>query len=158
MQDSNWAGDEGFGVPRMKNASKILLIVSGLVLILGAGLAYGLFHGYFDHGQFEVRQVQWSSANQAAMVVERSDQQALSGYTYFVLLGDHVFSPSELRHEYHSGAVVFAAADSCLDLHWQGPTKLLIACNGQTLTREHIDVEKQKSGEIAILYDNIPSK
>lgn len=146
-------------MPRLKNASKIVLgIVVGLVLILGFGLLYGLFHGYFDRGQFEVNQVQWSSAKQVAIVAERSDQQALSGYTYFVLIGDHVFSPSELRHEYHSSAVVFAAADSCLDLHWQGPTKLVIACNGQSMTREHIDVEKSQSRGIAILYNNIPSK
>jgi len=79
----------------LKNASKIVLgIVVGLVLILGFGLLYGLFHGYFDRGQFEVNQVQWSSAKQVAIVAERSDQQALSGYTYFVLIGDHVFSPS----------------------------------------------------------------
>jgi hypothetical protein len=142
----------------MRNTSKILGIIVGLVLILGVALLFLLFHGNFDHGQFEVKQVQWSSAKQAAMVVERSDQQALSGYTYFVLIGDHVLSSSELRHEYHSHAVVFAAADSCLDLHWQGPNKLVIACNGQTLTREHIDVEKHQSGGIAILYDNIPSQ
>lgn len=142
----------------MRNTPKVLAIVVGLVLILAAGLLYGLFHGYFDHGQFEVKQVQWSPAKQAAMVVERSDQQALSGYTYFVLIGDHVFSPSELRHEYHSSAVVFAAANSCLDLHWQEPTKLVIACNGHSVTREQIDVEKSQSGGIAILYDNIPSK
>lgn len=142
----------------MRNDSKILMIIVGLVLIFGVGLLYGLFHGYFDHGLFEVKQVQWSSAKQAAMVVERSDQQALSGYTYFVLIGDHVFSPSELRHEYHSSAVVFAAADSCLNLHWQGPTTLVIACNGKSVTREHIDVEKNQSGGIVVLYDNISSK
>jgi hypothetical protein len=142
----------------MRNASKILMIIVGLVLIFGVGLLYGLFHGYFDHGQFEVKQVQWSPAKQAAMVVERSDQQALSGYTYFVLIGDHVFSPSELRHEYHSSAVVFSAADSCLNLRWQGPTTLIIGCNDKSLTREHVDVEKHQSGGIAVLYDNIPSQ
>lgn len=123
-----------------------------------ATFLYGLFHGYFDRGQFEVKQVQWSSAKQAAMVAERSDQQALSSYTYFVLIGGHVFSPSELRHAYHSSAVVFAAADSCLDLHWQGPSKLVVVCNGPSMTREHIDVEKNQSGGVAILYDNIPSR
>jgi hypothetical protein len=142
----------------MRDSWSAFVIAVGVVLILGASLSYGLFHGYFDHGQFEVKQVRWWSANQAAMVVERSDQQALSAYTYFVLIGDHVFSPSELRHEYRSSAVVFAAADNCLDLHWQGPTKLVIACNGQRLTREHIDVEKNQSGGITILYNNISSK
>lgn len=145
-------------MPRMKNASNILGIIVGLVLILGVGLLYALFHGYFDHGRFEVKQVQWSGTNQAAMVVERSDQQALSGYTYFVLIGDHVFPPSELRHQYHSSAVVFAAADSCLDLRWQGPTKLVVTCKGPSITREHIDLEKSQSGGVAILYENIPSK
>ncbi len=145
-------------MPRMKDASRILIIVVGLVSMVGVGLLYSLFHGYFDKGNFEMKQVQWSSANQAAMVVERSDQQALSGYTYFVVIGDHVLSPAELRHEYHGSAVVFAAADSCVDLHWQGPAKLVIACNGQRMKREHIDVEKNQSEDIAILYDNIPSK
>lgn len=119
---------------------------------------YGLFHGYFDHGRFEVRQIQLSSAKQVAMIAERSDQQALSSDTYFVLIGDHVFSPSELRRGYHSGSVVFAAADSCLNLHWQGPTTLVIACDGKSLTREHIDVEENQSRGIRVLYDNIPSK
>jgi hypothetical protein len=156
--NSTRAGDESSGVPRMRRASKILLIVLGLALVSGVGLLYGLFHGYFDHGKFEVKQVQWSPGKQAAMVVERSDQQALSGYTYFVLIGDHVFTRSELRHEYRSNAVVFAAADSCLDLHWHGSTTLVIACDGQSVTRAHIDVEKHQSRGIVILYDNIPNK
>lgn len=141
----------------MRSALKFIALVIGLVLVLGVGLLYGLFHGYLDHGQFEVKQVQWSPTRQVAMVVERSDHQALSGYTYFVLIGDHVFSPSELRHKYHSNAVVFAGADSCLNLHWQGPTTLAISCNDHTMAREHIDVEKHQSREINIVYDNIPS-
>lgn len=142
----------------MRNASKFIVLFIVLVVIFGGGLIYGLFHGYFDHGQFVVKQAQWAGAKQVAMVVERSDQQALSGYTYFVLIGDHVFSSSELRHRYHSSAVVFAGADGCLNLHWQGPTTLVISCNGQAMTREHIDVEKHQSGGIAILYDNIPKQ
>ena len=143
---------------RLRNASKNIALVIVRVVVCGGGLIYGLFHGYFDHGRFEVKQAQWSPAKQVAIVVERYDQEALSGYTYFVLIGDHVFSPSELRHRYHSSAVVFAGADSCLNLHWQGPTTLVISCNGQAMPREHIDVEKHQSGGIAILYDNIPSQ
>ena len=142
---------------RMKNTTKIAAVIVGVVLAVGFGLVYGLFHGYFDVGKFDIKQVQWSSEKQAAMVVERSDQQALDGYTYFVLIGDHVFSPSELRHKYHSNAPAFAAADSCLDLHWQTPSKLVIACKGHDITPEHIDVERHEVGGIAILYDNIPN-
>lgn len=144
---------------RMRNAAKTSALVIVLVLVFGGGLIYGLFHGYFDHGQFEIKQTQWSSAKQVAMVVERSDWQAtLSGTTYFVLIGDHVFSPSELRRRYHSSAVVFAAADSCLTLRWQGPTTLVVSCNGPAVTRDHIDVENHRSGGIDIRYENIPTQ
>jgi len=140
----------------MRNGSKITALVMVPGVVFGGELIYGLFHGCFDRGQFEIKQAQWSPAKQVAMVVERSDQPALSGYTYFVLIGDHIFSPSELRHSYHSSTVVFAGADSCLNLHWQGLTTLVINCNGQTMTQEHIDVEKNQSGGTAIFYDNIP--
>jgi len=142
----------------MRNTSKVLVLIGGLVLILGVGLVYSLFHGFFDHGQFEVKQAQWSPAKQVAMVVERSDQQALSGYTYFVLIGDHVFSPLQLRHAYHSSAVVFAAADSCIQLNWQGPATLVVFCNGHSVAREHIDVEKHQIRGITVRYRNIPNK
>jgi hypothetical protein len=139
----------------MKNASKIFVIVIGLVLILGVGLLYGLFHGYFDRGQFEVKQVQWSSSKQVAMLAERSDHHALGGLTYFVLIGNHLFSPAELRHAYHSNAVVFAATSACLTLHWESPSRLVVACNGRYLDQEYIDVEKQQSGGVPIAYVNI---
>lgn len=142
----------------MRSASKIGASVVGLALVLGFGLAYALFHGYFDHGQFEIKQVQWSSAKQVAVVAERSDHEALSSNTYFVLIGDHVPSSSELRHRYHSSARVFAAADNCLDLRWQSPSALLISCNGHSLARWHIDVERHQVGGVAILYDNIPNE
>jgi hypothetical protein len=141
--------------------SKILKVMGYVACVLVAGLAiaaYALFHGYFDHGHFEIKQAQWSPSRRVAVIAERSDQQALSSYTYFVLIGNHIFSPSELRHAYHSSAVVFAAADSCLDLHWHGPTKLVIACESHNLTRQHIDVEKNHSGSVAITYENIPGK
>jgi hypothetical protein len=141
----------------MTKSSKALLTIAGVAFILAAAVLYALFHGSFDSGQFEIKQVQWSSARQVAMVAERSDQAALSAYTYFVLTADHVLSPTELRRAYYSSAVVFAAADSCLDLHWQDPTKLVIACNGHSVTREDIDVEESRSGKIAIVYVNIPS-
>jgi hypothetical protein len=35
---------------------------------------------------------------------------------YFVLVGDHVFSASEMRRAYYSGDVVFAAANDCLSV------------------------------------------
>jgi hypothetical protein len=145
-------------VPRMTKIARVVAFVI-CVLVAGAAVAaYALFHGYFDRGQFGVVQTQWSSSKQVAVVAKRSDQEALDSYTYFVLIGDHLFSPAELRLAYHSNAVVFAAASSCLTLHWEDPNKLVVACNNSSLTPDHIDVQKQHSGEIAIAYANIPIK
>ena len=145
-------------MPRMRKTIRIVLFI---VFAAGVSLciaAYGLFHGYFDNGQFEIKQEQWSSSKQVAIVAERSDQEALSSYTYFVLIGNHSFSPAELRHAYHSDAVVFAAASSCLDVHWESPSKLVVACNGSAIDDNHIDVQKKQSGGVTISYDNIPFK
>lgn len=137
---------------------KIVLVVMCAAAVSLGTAGYALFHGYFDHGQFEIKQAQWSSSKQVAVVAERSDQEALSGYTYFVLIGNHLFSPAELRHAYHSNAVVFAAATNCLDLRWESPSKLLVACGGSEVDVNHIDVQKQQSEGITVSYKNIPLK
>jgi hypothetical protein len=113
---------------------------------------YALFHGYFDHGQFEIKQAQWSSSGHVAMLAERSDQQALGGLTFFVLIGNHLFSTAELRL-----ARIFAAASDCINLRWENPNKLVISCQGSSpIDPGLIDVQKLQSGNIAISYENIP--
>lgn len=135
----------------MKTAIKIIVAGAAIFFVLG----YLLFHGYFDHGKFEIIQTQWSSSKQVAMLAERSDNEALGGLTYFVLVGDHVFTPDELRHAFHSDARVFAAMATCLNLQWKSPSDLVVSCNGSYLEQEYIDVEKQQSGGISISYVNI---
>ena len=142
----------------MRKTTKIVLfIMCAVALSIGAAV-FALFRGYFDHGKFEIKQVQRSSSKQVAIVAERSDQEALNGYTYFVLIGDHLFSPGELRHAYQSNAVVFAVASSCLTLQWESPSELVVKCKGSSVAADHIDVQKQKSGGVAISYENIPVK
>jgi hypothetical protein len=140
---------------RTAKAIAVVACVAVMSLILGI---YGLFHGYFDHGKFEIKQVQWSPSNRVAIVAERSDQEALGGLTYFVLVGNRLFSPAEIRHAYHSNAVVFAATSSCMTLRWDSPTRLVVTCNGTQLDRAFIDAQKRQSGGIAISYENIPLK
>ena len=119
---------------------------------------YGLFHGYFDHGWFEVKQTQWSPSHQVAIVAERSDHDALGGLTYFVLISDHVLSPNELRREYYSDAVVFGATATCLQVEWESSTTLSIKCDGSVVDGDHIDVQKRLSDEVNVSYANIAIK
>jgi hypothetical protein len=98
----------------MSKSKSILVGVACTVALGATGLTFALFHGYFDHGQFEIKEVQWSSTNQVAMVAERSDREALGGLEYYVLIGNHVLTPTELRFAYYSHDIAFSAADDCL--------------------------------------------
>ena len=142
----------------MRKTTEVAVLVICVALTSLVVLLYMWFHGYFDPGKFEIKQVHWSSSKQVAVVAERSDQQALGGLTYFVLIGNHLFSPAELRHAYHSSARIFAAASDCIDLRWESPNKLVITCHGSTVDSGFIDVQKQQSANIAISYENIPIK
>ncbi len=140
----------------MAHISRISLIGVGVVVIVAMASLYGLFHGYFDHGRFEIKRYQRSSTNQVAMVAERRDNQALGGLECYVIIGDHLFTPVELRHALYSNAVIFSSGCyDCLSLHWDGPNRLVITCDGSYLDQQHINVEKHQSGEVTISYVNI---
>lgn len=142
----------------MKPSIKISLLGVGIVAILATVCLYALFQGYFDHGRFEIKQSQRSSENQVAMIAERSDHEALGGLEYYVLIGNHSFNPAELRRAYYSGAVIFSVSSDCLIIRWDGPEKLIIKCDGSTIDKNQINVQKQQVGDISITYENIAIK
>jgi len=143
---------------RRKDKLKRILIGFGVVAVVAFVLTYGLFHGYFDRGRFEVKESVWSSDGKVAIVAERSDQAALTSYIYFVLIADHLLSPPELRRAYYSKAPVFGAASSCVSVHWDDPNKLIIACKDGMLGADHIEFQAEQSGPVSIAYKNIPIK
>jgi hypothetical protein len=134
--------------------------------ILGTGVAlaiggHGLFRGYFDRGKFEVRAAKWSSSppKRLALIVERSDNEAMSGYAYFVLIGDHMFSQNEIKHAYHSDAVVFATNRDCVTLDWKDSSTLLVTCADTTpITDSQIDALRLRSGGVDVSYVNISNR
>jgi hypothetical protein len=139
-----------------KSKSVIVGLVCGLsVALVAAAFTFALFHGYFDHGQVEIKETNWSPSARAAMVAERSDHEALGGLDYFVLIGDHVFSPTELRFAYHSDDVAFAAADNCLGVRWIDSHNLEVMCRDRPLDSSHISVRKRQVGNVEITYVNI---
>ena len=91
------------------------------------------------------------------MLAERSDNEALGGLEYYVLIGNHLFTPPELRHAYYSNAVILRIPCDCLTLHWEGPNRLTIKYDGSyALLKDLITVQRQQIGNIAISYENIP--
>jgi len=119
---------------------------------------YALFHGWLDQGLFEIKQSVRSSSGQVAMVAKRSDHQAMNSDQYFVLIGDHLFSPVELRHKHYSDDVIFQTEESCLVVRWKDPHDLVITCTEGSVDPGGIAVQQRRSGEVAISYENIPDK
>ena len=103
----------------------------------------------------EHRSASPSASRRAAVVAERSDHDAMSSDIYFVLIGDHVFSATELRRAYHSDDVIFAAASDCFSVSWSDPHHLLISCRNGTIDSAHIDARKTRTDDVMITYVNI---
>jgi hypothetical protein len=143
--------------------SKRKKALAGGMCALGVALllaVFALFRGYFDQGRFEVKEATWTPSGPArvALVAERSDHQALSSDVYFVLIGDHVFSPTELRIAYYSQHALFAAASDCLSARWADPHNLAVMCRDGVVDSNHIEVRKRQVGDVAITYVNIPDE
>jgi hypothetical protein len=119
---------------------------------------YALFHGYFDRGTFEIKSAQWLTSKEVAFVAKRADHQAMNNDEYFVLIGDHLFSPTEIRHAYYGDGVIFRAISDCLTLRWADSHDLQVACGDGSIIPSYIAVQKYKSGDVSISYLNIPNK
>ncbi len=88
-------------MPRMNMVQKIAVILGCTVTAVLVITVWALFLGYFDRGNFQVIRVTQSPQNLFAIVAKRSDNEALSGYQYFLLVEDHVLSENQLRHAYY---------------------------------------------------------
>jgi|SRR3954462_14541004 hypothetical protein len=143
----------------MSRARKFLLVaLVALVFCIGfAAVTRLLFRGYFDRGLFEIKQAQWSDSKHVAVLVKRSDDEAMNGDVYFVLVKDQIPSSSQLRLFYHSDEPVFAADSDCLILQWKNANELVIRCKDQSVKVDDIEVEKHQIGDVRILYENIPA-
>jgi hypothetical protein len=147
---------EGGRVRQQMNRRQMVKLGAACTVAMALiGIAFALFYGYFDHGQYTIKQEAWSSGL-VAMVAERSDHEALSGDVYFVVIGDHIFTPSELRTAYYRHQAIFAADSNCLGVRWSGPRKLTVMCRDGFIESDHVDVQRHEAKGIAITYLNIP--
>jgi hypothetical protein len=132
------------------------MLAIAVFTIIEVALIDALFHGYFDRGQFEVLRSWRSPTNEVAMLVGRfNEHQFLGGLEFYVVVGNHVFTPAELRHALYSDSVIFDTGSDCLMLRWDGPNKLIIKCEGSIVTKDEINVQRQHIDGISIVYQNI---
>jgi hypothetical protein len=142
--------------PHQSRAMLSAIAFAAVFVLIAA--TYALFHGYFDNGRFETEHVEWSSSKQVAMIAKRSDDEALGGYQIFLLVGDHLYSPKELRHAYYYDKVIFRADVDCLAAEWTDPGHLVIKCDRASIDPDSIAVEKRNQDGLTISYLNIPPK
>jgi hypothetical protein len=141
--------------------NKSRTVLSGLICTSGLALfviACQLFRGDFDHGRFEVKETTRSSLGRIAMIARRSDDEAMNGDQYFVLLGDHVFSPNELRSAYYGRRVLFRSKDDCISIGWSGSNNLTVTCREGSISPNDIAVQSRNDGDVGVSYVNIPEK
>jgi hypothetical protein len=134
------------------------VVASGIaVLCVAVVLFFFLdFRGNLDRGNFEVLRTVKNSDNKIAIVARRTDSEAMSSDLYFVFVGDHVYSPKELRLAVHRTHMIFRADRDGLDVRWAGPQQLIIECKNCEITKDDIDEQRFRSGNISVQYLNFP--
>jgi hypothetical protein len=141
----------------MKRTESMITVVIAIFLTAFAWGVYTLFHGGFDNGDFHIQQAVPSSSGQLAIVAKRSDQQALGGEQYFVVVEDHLPSPADLKRSYYYDGIVFRAGSDCLDVRWKSTRVLLVMCRDSSIKADQIAVERQRTGNVTVEYENIPA-
>jgi len=137
----------------------VSITLVAFVLVCSFGW-YLLSHGYFDHGDFDVVHAEWFSSQKVALLVRRYDNEALGGIHDFVVVSDHLPTPAEFPHIYHSDQVVFSGPGDCLKIHWTGPQNLVIACSGpgRAIAADEIGAQRREYNGVTVTYDMIPNR
>jgi hypothetical protein len=135
----------------------LAVVVAGLVVFV-AVIAIGKFgyHGVANSENVEVVQTLTIAPNRTAMLVRRSDHAALSGDTYFVLVGDRPYSVPELRKRLYAIPAVFKVGRGGLSIHWSSPNELVVECINCGITKDIIETRKFSQEDVAIRYVDFP--
>lgn len=137
---------------RIANARNIFL----LTCTITCWFVLGCYSGVSDSDTVQVVQTAYGSPNRVAMLVERSDNAALSGNTFFVFISDHAYSLPELRKKLYALHPVLMVGRDGLELHWSSPNELIIRCKGCGITKNTIEKQSFLENGVAIRYVGFP--
>jgi hypothetical protein len=132
------------------------MVLGSVIVSLAAIWLLLAFRGDLDSGRFEILQAESVSQTRIAMLVERSDNTALSGNAYFVVIGSHLYSAAELRKALYGSGAVFVVGRPGISLHWQNLKELVISCEDCAITKDTIQKQKWSDKGISISYHDFP--
>jgi hypothetical protein len=132
------------------------MVLGSFIVCVAAVCLVLVLRGDLDSGRFEILQVERVSQTQIAMLAERSDHTALSGNTYFVVIGNHLYSAAELRKALYRSGAVFVVGRPGISLHWKNPKELVIRCGSCDIAKDTIEKQKWSDKGISISYSDFP--
>jgi ABC-type branched-subunit amino acid transport system permease subunit len=134
------------------------VLAFGLVAVICAIAVWLVmaFTGVLDSGKFEIVQSETISPNHIAMLAVRSDNSALTGATYFVVIDNHLYSAKELKETFYSSRPVFVAGRDGLHIHASSSNVLVIECKGCGITKDLFEKQRFEDDGITIRYVGFP--
>jgi hypothetical protein len=137
-----------------RQRNRVLLCVSAFLVTIWFLLGS---RGVLDHtSKFAVVQQRWVSPRRVAMVASRTDNIALSGNTFFVVIGDHVYSAPELKRARYRLEAVFVTDRDRMNVEWAGENDLTVRCDDCGITKDRIESQRFSDGPIRIHYVGFP--
>ena len=143
------------------SSSKWSFVCVAVIVLTIASVALVRFgyKGVADSETVKIIQAEWASPKRVAMLVERSDHAALSGNTYFVFVGERIYSVPELRKRLYGLPNVFKVGlGEGLSIGWSAPDELSITCSNCGITKEIIESQKFSEGNIRVRYVRFPDR
>ena len=142
----------------MRLGQKLGLITSIFVIaILSAGAV--LLDGDFDSGKYYsiIQTVPYSPAR-IAFEIKRTDNQALDGPRYAVLIDDHNPTTLEQRHALISfwRHRSFQLADPSVSIVWAGPNRITLTTEAPSTTPDWLMKQPKKIGDVVVTYNGRP--
>jgi hypothetical protein len=145
------------GVSRVKSRRRLLTWISLATVVCAIAIWLALaFMGVLDSGKFENAQSQTVSQNHIAMLARRSDSTALSGDRYFVVIGSHLYTSSELKRAFYSSRPVFVAGREGLDIYSVASNVLTIECKDCGVSKDLVEKQRFSDDSIVIRYVGFP--
>jgi len=114
------------------------------------------FHGVANADHVRVLEAKTASNGRVAMLVERSDDSALSGNDVFVFLPDHLYTIPELRKNLYALDPVFQVGDNRLSMEWVNGSELDIRCVACMVMKETVTTQRSFQSGVTVRYIDFP--
>jgi hypothetical protein len=145
--------------PELRRKLKLLTLIL-ISAVLGLSLfVFLLFDGDLDFGgHYEVLQTVPYSKGKIAFEIERTDNQALSGPRYAVVVVDRTPSIFELRRALISfwWRRSFELADQNVNITWSGPNLLTLTTDAPGTSPDWVLNQSHRIGHVVVRYSGRP--